>query len=699
VYLLRAASVISQCHSRCAPYEPAGSSPQPPAHSKGRLWDAFLAKDYINALSLAYDRQVLSRCDVAMPMTDAPAFLDQRLVQAEVSAFWLQAHHRYRCLQLLKLWLKTMSSSRWIGIAVCFLIVGFGFDAQAQTGCTPQTQAGNLSALADGQSAGSITPQAIRNLECSHPNITGGDVSATVATAASGTASRTLANRFGTTTDVLDFGAKCDGSTDDTTAIAAAATVAAAGTGGLLKFPGAVCVTGTITIYPNVYYQGEGRDATVVKAKASLNAAVFLGQNFATLTGTNATTGVGGWSIKDMSIDGNASNNSSGDGVQVYGYGFDLQNVSIKNTASDGLYTEWSTNSSCPTNSPPDCMESFFTNLLIHDYHGNGWVYKGPHDSQINRLIIWTFSNPSAKGLYITGTSGANAGLTGTTVHIWGNNQFGMYLDNNAGGINLTNVELEGATAGQLMNGGFNTQIYNLWTYSCTSNAFSASVSTTTTLTLTANATFPLVPGMPVVGGVSAGTRIATLVSGNGQASGSVFTITGNAVATVTAQAMTSQATGLWYGDSANSSTEFNSRIQGYFKGCGINWAYEGGGNVADVTIDSSPLLIGTPNNQVSDYFSNWNISSGVNNVALTSCGTSPSANASQANRGTLTLGTGSPTACTLTVATGNAWPRNPVCQVSANNGTSWGVSAVSTTSVTFTGSATAATLYYQCAP
>jgi len=59
--------------------------------------------------------------------------------------------------------------------------------SHAQTGCTTKTQAQNLAALADGQAAGSITPQVLRNLACSTGNAqitpTGGSVTQTISDA------------------------------------------------------------------------------------------------------------------------------------------------------------------------------------------------------------------------------------------------------------------------------------------------------------------------------------------------------------------------------------------------------------------------------------------------------------------------------------------------------------------------------------
>ena len=363
--------------------------------------------------------------------------------------------------------------------------------------------------------------------------------------------------------------------------------------------------------------------------------------------------------------------------------------------------TEWNNQPACPTNSPPDCMEAFFSNILIHGYHGNGWSYKGPHDSQINRAIIFTYQNPAAKGLYVTGSGGSNAGLTGTTIHIWGSNAYALYLDSNASGINLTNVELEGSLNGLLMNGGFQTQIYNLWMYSCSATAITATQTTATNLDITVNNTLvPIVPGLVVAGaGITAGTRIT---AGSGTTGNFTTTSTG----TTGSEAMTVQGSAIWYGDSFNSNTEFGSNIQAVItgtSGCGMNWVYEGQGNRLDATFMSSnpaPVLVGAPFTETTDTIPNWVYVSFTGPLVLSSCGGgTPGVNGSQPQHGTITLGTGSPTACTLTVGTGQIWPRAPTCEVTANNGTAWGMSASSTSAVTFTGSATAATLYYSCRP
>ena len=122
---------------------------------------------------------------------------------------------------------------------------------------------------------------------------------------------------------------------------------------------------------------------------------MIQGANFSTLTLSGSTTGgIGGWGIRDLTIDGNKSNQSGTSyGLRVYGYEFDLTNVSIRNCLTDGLYTEWGNFGG--SSLADKAMEASYTGLKIHDCNGNGWHNRGPHDSRIYDLTIWDCASTS----------------------------------------------------------------------------------------------------------------------------------------------------------------------------------------------------------------------------------------------------------------------------------------------------------------
>lgn len=149
-------------------------------------------------------------------------------------------------------------------------------------------------------------------------------------------------------------------------------------------------------------WQGAGRLKTILKLAAGANTDVVRGDQFTSLTGTgNTTGGIGGWGIRDLSIDGNKANQSSTSyGLRVYGYNFDVTRVSILNCRDDGMYTEWADFGGAGI--PDSTMEALYEGLKIHDCGGNGWHNRGPHDS---RAVDLTIFNNSATGYGYWGES------------------------------------------------------------------------------------------------------------------------------------------------------------------------------------------------------------------------------------------------------------------------------------------------------
>jgi hypothetical protein len=152
--------------------------------------------------------------------------------------------------------------------------------------------------------------------------------------------------------------------------------------------PGTVWVTG-LTKQASTIWQGAGRYETVIELAAGSNADVVQGAGFASLTLSGSTAGIGGWGIRDLTINGNkASQSGTSWGLRVYGYNFDLTNVSIINTLTGDLYTEWGDYGAPGLDS---AMEARYYGLKLSGSSGYGWRNRGPHDSRAWDVTI--FSN------------------------------------------------------------------------------------------------------------------------------------------------------------------------------------------------------------------------------------------------------------------------------------------------------------------
>lgn len=121
---------------------------------------------------------------------------------------------------------------------------------------------------------------------------------------------RTAQSKMRESVSVLDFGAVCDGVTDDATAVNAAITAVAALGGGDVFFPaGTTLVGATIGVADNVHLRGAGQKATTIKLKASSNVNIIEQKA--------GSTGLG-MGLFDLTVDGNQTNNTQG-GVYLVG--------------------------------------------------------------------------------------------------------------------------------------------------------------------------------------------------------------------------------------------------------------------------------------------------------------------------------------------------------------------------------------------
>lgn len=183
------------------------------------------------------------------------------------------------------------------------------------------------------------------------------------------------------------------------------ATVNAAKAAGL-RLQAGTYVVNPLTISTGDLLIGSGRGNTVLQLAAGTNAPMVKSAGFdgLTMTGSN-TSGAGTFSIRELSLDGNAAGQTIAApfGVGIFGYDFETTGVAIRNfRAMDGFYTEFG---AFGAPGPEKGMEPRYRDIRIHDnvLTGAAWRNRGPHDAMVTGLII--YQNGSAFAGYWPETS------------------------------------------------------------------------------------------------------------------------------------------------------------------------------------------------------------------------------------------------------------------------------------------------------
>jgi hypothetical protein len=73
-------------------------------------------------------------------------------------------------------------------------------------------------------------------------------------------------------------------------------------------------------------------------------------------------------------------------GIRLYGHGLSMTDVSVRNAYSDGIYTEWGVDSTFATPFGPGGL---FHGIRSAFNNGNGWTFRGPHDSDFVELVLY----------------------------------------------------------------------------------------------------------------------------------------------------------------------------------------------------------------------------------------------------------------------------------------------------------------------
>lgn len=302
-----------------------------------------------------------------------------------------------------------------------------------------------------------------------------------------GAVSRTVASKLQDVVHVKDFGAKGDGVTDDSAAFTAAL---ASGAGEVRADGGTYVVNSVITLAKSqkIHFgvgthtvggirfsdsltdqtgtgtiECAGSGVTTLMLKNGANQDVISQTNFAALTGKNSTYGLFRGELRGCTIDGNKANQTGTSyGIRLYGHGLEMTDVSVRNAYSDGIYTEWGLDSTFAT--PFLDLEGYFTGIRSAFNNGNGWTFRGPHDSDFVEMVLYQnggwgmqvqtsgtyngnghFSNVNTF-LNTLGGVYSNSSLDGSQIAATASSGWGMLIDSGAGSHNLSASEFAGPT-------------------------------------------------------------------------------------------------------------------------------------------------------------------------------------------------------------------------------------------------------------
>lgn len=221
---------------------------------------------------------------------------------------------------------------------------------------------------------------------------------------------------------------------DDSTSLQALIDLAAAN-GGVVHLGVGTYLASGLLIKSNVTIQGKGPGATVLKLAGSADEDLITVADFATLAAGTTQAGPSKWMLRDLTLDGNDANNTSGWPLRVYASRYTIDNVEVTKGASGGVWSQWGTSGTD--------MEAHWSNFRIHDCAGDGLSWHGPHDSVFVNGHI--FKNVG-KGVL---TASPATSEQFTNIHVWGDEHTdGCHFSSP---VYAVNCQVEGAADASLV--------------------------------------------------------------------------------------------------------------------------------------------------------------------------------------------------------------------------------------------------------
>lgn len=207
--------------------------------------------------------------------------------------------------------------------------------------------------------------------------------------------------------DVRSFGAVGDGIADDTLAIQAALNAASnAGFGSVFLPPGTYLISNTLFIHKLTTLFGYNPNNTYIRLANNSNCVMLKTFKFDTFSGGTVSKlsddpdMTWGWSIRGITFDGNWENQATPvnwddiGGLFLYGRRIILDSVYVIRTNGIGIYTELGL-PAIAFEVAEDDRAGYFHNILVEQSLFEGWVFRGPVDTLIEKVQIQRIGDPA----------------------------------------------------------------------------------------------------------------------------------------------------------------------------------------------------------------------------------------------------------------------------------------------------------------
>jgi len=193
-------------------------------------------------------------------------------------------------------------------------------------------------------------------------------------------------NRLAQFTVASSFG---NDSTDSYTHIQAKIDAVAAAGGGEVLLPEGIFVVSQALVLPSrVALRGAGFAVTEIKLAAGANDDVIRTVGFSSLTNTDAWFSSEnvpyGFAIRDLQVNGNKANNTSGGGIRIYGKGYTVHGVLVRDASGAGYYSECGAKTG--QSDWTDLPETYIGDVRCRNNDGIGFHFRGPHNAQVGNI-------------------------------------------------------------------------------------------------------------------------------------------------------------------------------------------------------------------------------------------------------------------------------------------------------------------------